>query len=134
MNSEERETYLAHRLSSSRETLVEARILFEAKRLRGAVNRIYYGMFYAVSALALSRDFSTSSHSQLRGYLNREFVKTGALSADLGRAYGTAFDSRTKGDYDDLVEFEAEEVEKLLQEAETFIRTVADLIPPDSCR
>ncbi|MBD3308314.1 hypothetical protein GF339_17905 [candidate division KSB3 bacterium] len=49
------------------------------------MNRIYYAMFYAVSALALLQGFSTSSHAQLRGYFNREFVKTGIISIELGR-------------------------------------------------
>jgi uncharacterized protein len=94
----------------------------------GAVNRIYYAMFYAVSALAFSRGFSTSSHSQLRGYFNREFVKTGIIPIHHGQAYGVAFDSRKKGDYDDLVEFEREQVQAMLIEAEHFLDVIGTLI------
>jgi hypothetical protein len=43
------------------------------------MNRLYYAMFYAVSALALAHDFSTSSHAQMRGYFKREFVRTGRV-------------------------------------------------------
>ena len=85
-------------------------------------------MFYAVSALAFSHGFSTSSHSQLRGYFNREFVKTGVIPTHHGRAYGVAFDSRKKGDYDDLVEFEKEQVWAMLVEAEHFLDVIGTLI------
>lgn len=84
MTPEEKNTYLQYRLMRARETLAEARTLFQAKFLSGTINRIYYAMFYAVSALALSKGFSTSSHIQLRGYFNREFVKTGIVSVELG--------------------------------------------------
>lgn len=94
----------------------------------GAVNRIYYAMFYAVTALACAHGFTTASHSQLRGYFNREFVKTGLIPAQHGKAYGIAFDSRKKGDYDDLVEFEKEQVHEMLSEATEFLRVIKHLI------
>ena len=130
MNDEQRSAYVAYRFETARETLEEARTLHEAGRYRGAVNRVYYAMFYAVGALALQRGFSTSSHGQLRGYFNREFVKSGLVDVSLGKAYGVAFDSRTKGDYDDLVVFEQEQVKALLADAEAFVETVATFVKP----
>lgn len=127
MNEQERSTYVAYRLESARETLADGKTLFDAGRYRGAVNRIYYAMFYTVGALALKQGFSTSSHAQLRGYFNREYVKTGLVSVELGKAYGVAFDSRTKGDYEDLVVFEHEQVSALLADAQAFVNTVAQL-------
>lgn len=127
MNDEERAAYTAHRLESARETLDDAEMLVENERYRSAVNRIYYAMFYAVSALALKHGFSTSSHGQLRGYFNREFVKSGLISIDSGKAYGMAFDARTKGDYDDLVSFEHDEVHSLLDAARSLICVLEQL-------
>ena len=121
MSPEERAAYVGHRLKRARETLDEARLLAGAGRLHGAVNRAYYAMFYAVSALALKHGFSTRSHTQLRGFFNSEFVKAGTISIDLGRAYGAAFDTRTKGDYEDLAQFTKEQVAVMLNEAERLI-------------
>ena len=73
MTPEEREAYVSHRLDRVAETLSDARMLLDEGRLRSAVNRIYYAMFYAVGALALRNDFATGSHAQLRGWFNREF-------------------------------------------------------------
>ena len=41
-----------------------------------ALNRIYYGIFYIVSALAIKNRFSTANHSQLIGWFNTNYVKT----------------------------------------------------------
>lgn len=128
MNEQELLTYTQYRLDRAEKTLAEARTLFETAQMFGAVNRIYYAMFYAVSALACAHGFTTASHSQLRGYFNREFVKTGLIPAQHGKAYGIAFDSRKKGDYDDLVEFEKEQVHEMLSEATEFLRVIKHLI------
>lgn len=128
MKDEERVTYAARRLESASDTISDAEVLVKDERYRSAVNRIYYAMFYAVGALALREGFATSSHGQLRGYFNREFVKPGHVSVEMGKAYGVAFDARTKGDYDDLVSFERDEVRALLDDARAFVDAVARLI------
>ncbi len=97
----------------------------------GAVNRIYYAMFYIVNALALSNGFSTSSHAQLRGYFNREFVKTGKVADTLGKAYNLAFENRTKGDYADFVAYERQQVMELLEQAREFIQVITPLVTQD---
>lgn len=128
MTPEEKQTYIEYRIERAHETLKEASMLLHEDHLHGAVNRTYYAMFYAVSALALQHDFSTSSHSQLRGFFNREFVKTGKFPVSMGRAFGFAYDNRTKGDYQDLVNFESLQVTELLREAERFIDYLHNLI------
>jgi uncharacterized protein len=135
VNEEERQAYIAYRLSRAQESLAEAGLLVENQHFAGAMNRLYYAMFYAVSALALAHDFSTSSHAQMRGYFNREFVRTGRVPVELGRIFGTAFDDRTKGDYQDLVQFDVNQVCTMLTEAEHFVRTITQLVidpPPTS--
>lgn len=128
MTPEDKQTYIEYRIKRAYETLKEASMLLQEDHLHGAVNRIYYAMFYAVSALALQHDFSTSSHSQLRGFFNREFVKTGKVPVSMGRAFGFAYDNRTKGDYQDLVNFETPQVTELLREAGRFIDYLNNLI------
>ena len=129
MNAQEKATYIAYRIRRAEESVQEARLLAENAHFAGAMNRIYYAMFYAVSALALAHDFSTASHAQLRGYFNRDFVKTGRVPVELGRAFGLAYDSRTKGDYEDLVHFERDHVFEMLSEAERFIRIISRIMP-----
>ena len=128
MKPEDKQDYVRYRMGRAIETLDEAKTLLSEGHLYGTVNRVYYTMFYAVSALALQNGFSTSSHSQLRGYFNREFVKSGKISVPLGKSFGFAYDNRTKGDYQDLVEFDQDQVDELIQDAEAFIDAISSLI------
>jgi len=93
-----------------------------------AENRIYYAIFYIVSALALKFDFSTSRHSTLRGWFNQMFLKTKTLDLNFGKTYSTAFEKRQKADYDDFVVFTLEEVSIDLDNAKQFVEQVKKMI------
>ncbi|HOH43482.1 MAG TPA: hypothetical protein PLZ53_10215, partial [Candidatus Hydrogenedentes bacterium] len=45
------------------ETRSESVLLFNNSMLPAVVNRIYYSMFYALSALAISEGFQTAKHA-----------------------------------------------------------------------
>lgn len=49
------------RIDQAHETLKEAEVLFEQDLWRGVINRSYYAMFYAVLALAASKDVVISN-------------------------------------------------------------------------
>ena len=87
-----------YRLGQAREALREARLLQEAAADRGAVNRAYYAMFYAVLALLATRGLGTSKHSGAIGLFDREFVKSGVFDKSLSRALHLAFDQRQTHD------------------------------------
>ena len=70
----EKETLIKYRISRANETIKEAESAFNNNFLFNAENRIYYAIFYIVSALALKHGFSTSKHHQLLGWFNKEFV------------------------------------------------------------
>ena len=81
------------------ETLISAEKNIEISELYTAQNRLYYALFYAASALAQKNDFITSKHSQLKGWFNREFVKTGIFEQKYGELYFDLFEARQKSDY-----------------------------------
>jgi hypothetical protein len=128
MTKEER-ALIEYRMERARETLGEARIMFDAGRINTYVNRLYYACFYAVSALLLTRNFSTSKHSYLRSLMHREFVKTGLIPKDLSRHFDVLFDSRLEGDYADFVRFKAEDVAGWLDKTQKFVDHIESLIP-----
>jgi len=102
--------------------------MFDAGRINAYVNRLYYACFYAVSALLLTRDFSTSKHSYLRSLLHREFVKTGLIPKELGDHFDLLFDNRLKGDYADFIRFKAEDVAGWLEQTQAFFKHIEGLI------
>ena len=78
---------IKYRLKKSKETLNDAKIMFEIASLTSTVNRIYYAMFYAVNGLLLSKNFSSSKHSGVRALLNKEFINNGLVDKELGKFY-----------------------------------------------
>jgi len=127
MTKEER-ALIEYRVERARETLGEARIMFDAGRINTYVSRLYYACFYAVSALLLTRNFSTSKHGYLRSLMHREFVKTGLIPKDLSRHFDVLFDSRLEGDYADFVRFKAEDVAGWLERTQAFIKHIEGII------
>jgi uncharacterized protein (UPF0332 family) len=68
---EHKEDLINYRLKRAESTLEEAELAFKNNKLTLTENRIYYAIFYSVSALALRYDFETSKHSTLKGWFNK---------------------------------------------------------------
>lgn len=64
LSDEEKNQLIGYRLKRSQESEKEARLLLKNDMYSAAVNRIYYGMYYALAALALKYGFKTTKHSQ----------------------------------------------------------------------
>ena len=56
------------------------------------------------------------------------FVKTGEVPKEVARIYNDLFERRQEGDYDDFVLFEDTDVQIWIAEAESFVRSISDLI------
>lgn len=77
--NDEIKALVGYRLHEARETLEEAVILRFRQKNRGAINRVYYSMYYAVLAVLASRGLSAAKHSGAISLFHREFVKSGAI-------------------------------------------------------
>jgi len=115
-------------MAKADETVRQVEFLIQNNMMGIAVNRIYYGMFHALSALALKHQFVTSKHGQLIGWFNKNFVKDELVNRKFGQFIRDAFESRSAGDYDDYVEFTTDEVMTLFQEMKEFICEMHKLI------
>jgi uncharacterized protein (UPF0332 family) len=128
INEYDRKILIDYRLGQAKETINLSQFLIDSGQLVVAVNRIYYGMFYAVTALAIKHRFETSKHFQLIGWFNREFISTGVLNNYYGQILRNAFQNRTKGDYDAFISFEKEEVMEMQREMIEFVNMLDILI------
>jgi uncharacterized protein (UPF0332 family) len=114
-----------NRLKQAEESLDEARYLFEGRKSpRSVINRAYYAMFYSILALLIFEQYASSKHSGILAYFNSQFVKTGLIEKELGRAVNKAFDLRQRGDYREEVDLRRELVEPYLDQARKFIDAV----------
>ena len=114
INDQDRDSLINYRLDQASETVELARFLISSGKFSVAVNRIYYGMYYALTALSLKYKYETSKHGQLIGWFNKEFVASHQVEIKYGKIIRRAYQNRTKGDYDAFVVFSFEELERML--------------------
>ena len=116
-----KENLIKYRRERAAGTLEDARTMFERKRWLSTVNRIYYALFYEVIALLQTRDLSAHKHTGVRALFNQHFIKTGIVNVDIGKFFNKMFDFRQKGDYQDFIYFEEEDVNDWMEKAEKYI-------------
>jgi uncharacterized protein (UPF0332 family) len=118
-------------IARSEETLKEAKILAEAGYWNACVNRLYYSCFYAITALLVRDGLSTSKHSGVRGFFNRNYVKTGIVPKDLAKVYNLLFDLRQEADYVEFVCFDENQVFPWIPRTEEFIQHLISVLNSD---
>jgi len=123
-----RDDLIKYRLEQARDTIDVVDLLIKNDKLSSSINRIYYGMFYSLLALALQFNFETSKHQQLIGWFNKEFIRTGLIEKEFGRILRDAFANRTSGDYDSFVIFDQTEVLLLFSDMKSFIEKIETFI------
>jgi uncharacterized protein (UPF0332 family) len=124
MRPEQLEDLLRYRMEQAHETLREAEILLNESALRGAINRAYYAMFYALLALLATKQLGTSRHSGVLALFDREFVKTGMFPRELSRSLHLAFDRRQTYDYGEMSPASRQTAEETLADAQTFVAAI----------
>ena len=128
LTDEDREALKQYRIELAHEAIEDAEMLINNNKLRLAVNRVYYGMFYILNALALTYQFKTSKHKGLIAWFNKTFIKDGKIERKYGEIIRKAFKDRSKGDYIDFVTFVKSDVEKMLEDMKDFISTIESFI------
>ena len=115
-------------MTEARETQSDVELLIANDRLRAAVNRTYYSMFYSLMALGLKYEFETSKHAQLIGWFNKKFIHEGLIDPKFNKIIAKAFIRRTKGDYDSYIEFDRETVLEMFEEMKDFNLEIERLV------
>jgi len=98
----------------------------DSDNIETAQNRIYYAIFYTVSALAQSRGFVTSKHGQLIGWFNREFIKSGIFPREYGELYRNALKYRQETDYTFNSVPDKKLLQSMFEESQIFIEKVKE--------
>ena len=128
MRPADRKALVKYRISKAKTTLDEVAILLDNDLFNTAINRIYYACYYAVTALLIDNEIKTRTHSGVRQMFGYYFIKTGKINKELGSFFLDIFDKRITGDYDDFIDHEKEEVEKLLPIAKELIGKIEELL------
>ncbi|MEZ4526472.1 MAG: HEPN domain-containing protein [Desulfobacterales bacterium] len=110
------------------ESLESAKSEQKAGRFSFAINRTYYACFYSASSVLMGLGKSFHKHTGVRSGIHRSLVKTGMINASQGKFYDLLFDSRQRGDYQELVEFSEEQVQEAILQAQEFVNVMSKLL------
>ncbi len=118
---------ILYRLQRANETFEEAKAMANMEHWNTCVNRLYYACFYAFNALLLKSNLSSAKHTGVRVLLNKNFIKTGVISKELGKLYNSLFEYRQQSDYEDLFRMNEEITKSYIEQTEKFIETIEKL-------
>ena len=119
---------IKERIRKAKDTLEAARLLASENHWNSAINRLYYGAFYAVLALLAKMNARTSTHSGAKSEFYRLFIKTGKIDRKYGELYTDLFSKRQEGDYEDFLNFTSEDVIPLVPRVEEFVEMIVNKI------
>jgi len=128
LTKEEKQILVKYRLERANESIKAAQLMFENKLFIPAINRIYYSMFYSVQALLILNEKTFSKHGQVKGYFNKEFIKSGVFPKEFGKLFNTVFEYRQKFDYVDLLIPEEELISDYILEAKKFVDQISSYL------
>ena len=89
---------------------------------KDSASRLYYAVFYVLSALLFTKGLNYASHHQVIGAINREFVKTGIFPQNFKKKIEALFNSRQAGDYELKSTITKEDVDFLMVDTEEIIQ------------
>jgi uncharacterized protein (UPF0332 family) len=114
-------------LDEANEKLEASKSLMDNGFFDDSVSRSYYAIYNAAKAALVSKDLDAKTHSGLISLFSKEFVKTGEIKVEVGKAMSHVQEGREKADYEPLIDADREEAEEMLEKAEAFVSAVEDL-------
>lgn len=117
-----------HLLSQAELRLKAARHLLKEGFYDDAVSRAYYSMFFATSALFLTRNIQVKTHRGLIARFGQEFVEKGLIERHFGRMLRIAEELRSEADYSITREITQEEAAATVEDAEKFLHRTRDVL------
>lgn len=128
LSIEEKNNIIHYRIEKAYQALKEARDNVSMSNWNLAVNRLYYATFYMAIALNLSNGETAKSHSGVFSIISKNYIATGALNKEAGALYRKLFSMRQTGDYDDLFDWEEDDVVPLVNKTEALVNSMRELI------
>ncbi len=129
MEKQHKEFFIQNNLDKSAEAMRVAKYAIDDSAFISGLNRIYYAIFYVVTALGYKYGFTTSKHSKLMGWFNKKFINEDkTFKPELYKIYEAAFANRQQSDYKSTYIVDEEFVKSLFEEAQEFIKQVNKII------
>ena len=126
MNREalQRQRQIGLYLDHARKALQAAKLNIEHGFYATAINRAYYAIFYAASALLLTKGLARSKHAGVIAAFREHFVKPGLIEAEYSDIYGDVMDARVDSDYEMTFVADLGTAESALADARRFVERI----------
>ncbi len=128
LKPEEREAIVAYRMEKAMAALEEAEAVGELGYWSLAANRLYYAAYYASVALLIYKGYETATHKGAIRMIGQTVAKDNLLTVDDSRLLGRLFSMRQTGDYEDLFDWEEEDVTPLIPKVKDYIDRISAII------
>ncbi|MEN6502858.1 MAG: HEPN domain-containing protein [Tenuifilaceae bacterium] len=125
---QEQESLIKYRMERAWDTLDDAKILISSKKWNSSINRLYYASYYAVMALLLKHGLKPATHNGAKTNFTEHFIKSEKIDKKFGKLYAQLFTWRQKGDYDDLFDFEENQVVQYVEPVKEFLSLIETLL------
>lgn len=119
---------IAYRLQRSDDTLHEADCLGANHMYSGAMNRLYYACYYAVSALLINENIHSSTHVGVKSMFGLKFIKPGVIGLEHGKFFNELFEIRHSNDYDDFIFCDEETFKIFRPKADALISQIKSIL------
>lgn len=131
LTQQEKEAIINYRIEKSMQTLKEAKENAQLGNWCLAANRLYYSIFYMAMALNLSAGDYARTHNGTFNLFSQRYIATGRLSESEKHLYRNLFSMRQTGDYDDLFDWDQDDVLPLIPQVECLLEKMKDFITED---
>ena len=128
LSPSDRQSIIDYRLERAFDTFEELKYVIKGQFWNLAANRLYYSIFYACIALLLKNQLVTTSHAGVSRMMGLHFINTGILNYNEGKLLKRLFRMRQSGDYDDLTDWDEDDIMPYVQPTESLLNKIADLI------
>lgn len=128
LTNDERQAIVSYRIEKARNTFTEAQKIMEVGYWNIVANRLYYCLYYAVTALLIHNHISVHTHAGMLTLFNQHFVQTNILTKEDGRLIRKLYTLRQEGDYEDFIEVTEDEVKLYIPKVEQLLTDIIALI------
>jgi hypothetical protein len=112
----------------SKEKLIAAKVNLDNKLYEDSISRSYYAIFHIISAVLFTKNLTFSSHNQVIGAFNKEYIFTNIFPKDFNKMIERLFRLRQSCDYDIESNIKYEQANSCFNDANMIISKCRDYL------
>lgn len=101
-----------------------AKMLLREGYISESVSRAYYAMFHAAKAMLAEDGISRSKHSGIISAFGERYARTGRIAREFHKQLNTAFEERSRADYEYSWSVTEANARIRINEAEAFVQEI----------